>query len=355
MNLFINDLPCEAAIGQTLGKAARVNHSHVGYVCAGQGICQACYVTVQEGAGALSPLSDVEKAFLSERQITGGGRLACQAVIERDGVVKVLSRPEEVRRMLFNNPIALFGYGAEMGRDTASRILPGIANLAGRAVRGELGGKSALPDLLEGVGAAFQLAITTAPKMIPFGDQFRALLSMLPIPIPFLNQTLIAAKPGLVSLPVSVSGTSLPSKSPVHEAEIEHPDLAALEGISEAQALRLIKAGIKSLDQLLLKGVDRKGRKMLADETSLSEDEVLTLVNRADLARIKGIGVHYSELLEIAGVDTVPELAQRNAVNLMLKLQDVNKSKKLVQQLPTADQVKDWVQQAKNLRRMVTY
>jgi len=38
----------------------------------------------------------LKKLFLSERQITGGGRLACQAVIERDGVVKVLSRPEEV-------------------------------------------------------------------------------------------------------------------------------------------------------------------------------------------------------------------------------------------------------------------
>ncbi|ABL65750.1 DUF4332 domain-containing protein [Chlorobium phaeobacteroides] len=355
MNLFINDLPCEAAIGQTLGKAARVNHSHVGYVCAGQGICQACYVTVQEGADSLSPLSDVEKAFLSDRQIAKGGRLACQAVIERDGVVKVLSRPEEVRRMLFNNPVALFGYGAEMGRDTASRILPGIANLAGRAVRGELGGKSALPDFLEGVGAAFQLAVTTAPKMIPFGDQFRTLLSAFPIPVPFFNQPAIVAKTGLVSLPVSVSGTPLPIALPVPDAIIEKPDLAALEGISEAQAIKLIKAGVKTLDMLLLKGADRKGRKLLADETALSEEEVLTLVNRADLARIKGIGVHYSELLEAAGVDTVPELAQRNAANLMLKLQDVNKSKKLVLQLPTAEQVKDWVQQAKTLRRMVTY
>lgn len=63
MNLFINDLPCTALTGQTVGKAARLNHSHVGYVCAGHGVCQACYVTVQEGRECLSPLSEIEKAF----------------------------------------------------------------------------------------------------------------------------------------------------------------------------------------------------------------------------------------------------------------------------------------------------
>ncbi|NTW11606.1 MAG: 2Fe-2S iron-sulfur cluster binding domain-containing protein, partial [Chlorobiaceae bacterium] len=66
MTLFINDQACAASTGQTIGKAARLNHSHVGYVCGGHGVCQACYVTVQEGAECLSSLSEIEKAFLSD-------------------------------------------------------------------------------------------------------------------------------------------------------------------------------------------------------------------------------------------------------------------------------------------------
>jgi len=38
-------------------------------------------------------------------------------------------------------------------------------------------------------------------------------------------------------------------------------------------------------------------------------------VNHADLCRIDGVGSEYADLLEAAGVDTVPELAQRNAAN----------------------------------------
>jgi hypothetical protein len=39
----------------------------------------------------------------------------------------------------------------------------------------------------------------------------------------------------------------------------------------------------------------------------------LTWVNHADLYRIKGVAGQYAELLEVAGVDTVPELARRSA------------------------------------------
>lgn len=138
MNLIVNDLPCTATIGQTLGRAAWLNHSHVGCVCAGRGICQTCYVTVLEGNDCLSPLSEVEKAFLSERQIQSGGRLACQTRLERDGTISILSRPEEVQRLLLHNLTGLFAYGATMGKDTASQIVPGIQNLAGRISRGEV-------------------------------------------------------------------------------------------------------------------------------------------------------------------------------------------------------------------------
>ncbi len=82
---------------------------------------------------------------------------------------------------------------------------------------------------------------------------------------------------------------------------------------------------------------------------------ILEWVNHADLFRIKGVGEEYSDLLEEAGVDTVPELAQRNPENLYAKLVEVNQQKELVRQLPSQRQVADWVQQAKVMPRMIHY
>ncbi len=391
MNLFINDQACAASSGQTLGKASRLNHSHVGYVCGGHGICQACYVTVLEGADCLSSLSDIEKAFLSDRQVRSGGRLACQATIVSDGTVKVLSRPEEVRRLLFSNPPALFAYGATMGQDVSSRIIPGVSNLAGRIARREIGTPGSLGDLLESAGAAVQCAATMLPQMIPFREQAMGLLSLLP--------SMLSSLP-LPSLPFSLPSLPLPFKLPfsgpqgpleqiervqltvgaksvkavqasvpppqasvapaklavsVKQGATPQADIAAFEGIRRDHSEKLVKAGVKNFDNLLERGRDRGGRKELAGASGIPDEEVLTLVNRADLARVKGIGAVYSELLEVSGVDTVPELAQRNPGNLHARMHEVNAEKRLVHQLPTLEQVASWIEQAKQLPRVINY
>jgi predicted flap endonuclease-1-like 5' DNA nuclease len=78
-------------------------------------------------------------------------------------------------------------------------------------------------------------------------------------------------------------------------------------------------------------------------------------VNHADLMRIKGVGSEYADLLEAAGVDTVPELGQRNAANLAEKLAEINEAKSLVRRVPTAAEVEGWVDEAKTLPRAVEY
>jgi hypothetical protein len=54
-------------------------------------------------------------------------------------------------------------------------------------------------------------------------------------------------------------------------------------------------------------------------------------------------------------VDTVKELAQRKPDNLAATLAEANTKRKLTKQPPTVDQVKDWVSQAKSLKKIVTY
>lgn len=131
--------------------------------------------------------------------------------------------------------------------------------------------------------------------------------------------------------------------------------LTTIEGIGDVLADRLKKAGVGSVEKLLDAGRTRKGRKQLAAEADIEEKRILRFVNHADLMRIKGIGGEYAELLEAAGVDTVAELARRNAANVHEKMTAVNAQKKLVRALPADTQVQDWVDQAKALPRNVEY
>ena len=131
--------------------------------------------------------------------------------------------------------------------------------------------------------------------------------------------------------------------------------ITEIKGIDAQSADKLGKAGLSSVAAFLTACADKKDRKALADKTSIDEKKLLNWANRADLSRIKGVSTQYGDLLECAGVDTVPELAQRNAENLHTKMTEVNEDKGLVQKLPTAAQVQDWVSQAKDLPRAINY
>lgn len=131
--------------------------------------------------------------------------------------------------------------------------------------------------------------------------------------------------------------------------------LIKIEGIGEKYAMKLKMVGISNTRSLLERGRSPQGRKEIAEKSGITKTLILEWVNLADLFRIKGVGEEYSDLLEEAGVDTVVELAQRNPTNLYESVVEVNKKKKLVRKLPTKDQVKDWVKQAKKLPRIVEY
>jgi predicted flap endonuclease-1-like 5' DNA nuclease len=131
--------------------------------------------------------------------------------------------------------------------------------------------------------------------------------------------------------------------------------LITIEGVGEAYAAKLREAGIGSTEMLLEKGATPKGREEIAAQSGISGKLILEWVNHVDLFRIRGVGEEYADLLEEAGVDTIPELAQRRADNLYQKLVAVNGEKNLVRRLPTQDQVAAWIEQAKQLPRVITY
>lgn len=130
--------------------------------------------------------------------------------------------------------------------------------------------------------------------------------------------------------------------------------ISELVGVSEDLGAALRAAGLNDSDKLLVAAGQPKDRQELAAKLGIADRALLELANRSDLARIKGIGKVYSDLLEFAGVDTVMELAGRNADNLYDKIMEVAGGHS-VQRTPRRDQVHDWVAQAKELPRAIHY
>lgn len=128
-----------------------------------------------------------------------------------------------------------------------------------------------------------------------------------------------------------------------------------LKDLPAAAAEKLQALGIGSTEDLLEKAGSAAGRKQLAEQIGTSASQILTWVNEADLMRISGVAEGFSQLLEAAGVDTVKELATRNAENLAAKLAKVNEELKLTGRVPTVEQVAGWIAEAKGLLPKVTH
>ncbi len=132
-------------------------------------------------------------------------------------------------------------------------------------------------------------------------------------------------------------------------------DIEKIEGVGKVYGDKLREAGVKDTAALLRACAGPKDRATLAAKTGIPDALVLKFANRADLMRVKGIGEEYADLLEAAGVDTVPELAQRRADNLHAALEAANAAKKLVRQAPGLKAVEGWIAAAKDLPRALTY
>ena len=130
-----------------------------------------------------------------------------------------------------------------------------------------------------------------------------------------------------------------------------------IEGIGTKYKKMLEKIGITNTKHLLDRAAKKKDRKSLAKEAGIDETLILKWTNMADLMRVKGIAKEYSELLEVAGVDTVKELRKRKPENLHKAMAEANanRKKKLVRQIPGVSQVEKWVASAKELDPVMTY
>lgn len=128
-----------------------------------------------------------------------------------------------------------------------------------------------------------------------------------------------------------------------------------IQGIDGQAAAALKSAGIRSTGALLDKASTVKGRKLLAEQTSFDEKQLLCWANGADRMRVKGVSKEYAMLLKYAGVDTVKELAHRNARNLAMAMAKANEEHQIVRFLPSEKVVERWIEHAKKLPLKISY
>jgi large subunit ribosomal protein L20 len=159
------------------------------------------------------------------------------------------------------------------------------------------------------------------------------------------------AKPAPVapaSVPVAaVAEAAAPVEAPAAEAETSTSDLIDVEGIGPEYLKKLAAAGITSRAQLLQK--DAEGRSALAEAADIGEGLLGKWVSQIELAGLEGLSDQDAEILVAGGISSVQALAQADADILNGSLIAINAEKNLVKEVPSVEQLKAWIAQAKAL------
>jgi uncharacterized 2Fe-2S/4Fe-4S cluster protein (DUF4445 family) len=83
-----------APISKTVLEVARKIGVDINSICGGKGLCSKCRIIVRDGKERLSAPSEAEKSFLSEDDLKGGFRLACQTAVTDEGTIVIEVPPE---------------------------------------------------------------------------------------------------------------------------------------------------------------------------------------------------------------------------------------------------------------------
>jgi predicted flap endonuclease-1-like 5' DNA nuclease len=129
--------------------------------------------------------------------------------------------------------------------------------------------------------------------------------------------------------------------------------VSKLRGISLDVRNKLKRQGISYTHQLLREAGSGEQRRRLAARGRIDDLALERLVRRADLARVKGIGAIFADMLEMVGVDRVATLAQQDPADLHGRLHELNAAERLARRAPTPDEVQQWITQARALPRLV--
>jgi predicted flap endonuclease-1-like 5' DNA nuclease len=129
--------------------------------------------------------------------------------------------------------------------------------------------------------------------------------------------------------------------------------VSKLRGISFDVRAKLKRNGVTYTHQLLSAAGNSDKRHEFSETSGIEELTLTRLTCRADLARIKGIGAIFADMLELLDVDRVAKLANQDPNKLHDALYTLNSAERFARRAPTPEEVDDWVTQARTLPKLV--
>ena len=131
--------------------------------------------------------------------------------------------------------------------------------------------------------------------------------------------------------------------------------ISKLRGVPfRARALLKVRR-ITTCAQLLAAASMREDRIRLAAETGVDLKLLDMLVERADMARVNGIGAVFGMMLEDLGIRDVGTLAAQEPDELHERLRSYNGEERIARRSPTPEEVADWVAQARALPELTRH
>lgn len=125
--------------------------------------------------------------------------------------------------------------------------------------------------------------------------------------------------------------------------------LSKVRGTNLQIRARLKGCGVVNSRQLLQAAGPFRARVVLSAKTGIEMATLAYITKRADVARLKGVGATFADMLEVIGVDTVERLGGWMPDALHRTLLDFNRSERFARRAPTLEEVEAWVAQARAL------
>ena len=131
--------------------------------------------------------------------------------------------------------------------------------------------------------------------------------------------------------------------------------ISKLQGVPALLRWALKVKSIATTAQLLAAAGGFEQREAFAAAMQVAPELLTAIVRRADLARVKGVGVRFAQMLEEIGIHDVVSLAEQDPIRLHDSLRQHNEQTGLCRRSPTPIETTDWVKQARALPLAIHY
>jgi len=131
--------------------------------------------------------------------------------------------------------------------------------------------------------------------------------------------------------------------------------IADFRGISKSTIDKLEKTGIKNTEKLYAQVITKSDRKRLAENTGIDYSDILELTKLTDLSRIKWVGATFARMLYDLGVVTVQKASESDPADLHERINRLNKEKSFFKGQIGLNDIKIFINAAKDVPMEIEY